>query len=474
MLDRFRLALCPLALAACTPTPTEADSTDGASSSTDGGSDGDPDDGTATDRTDGSSAEDSGDTDGVDDTNGTDGTDATDGTDDTGGPLADCGNGIVEGDELCDAPNDPDVCTESCAYVPGAVVWEVSEGTWIPKGLTVHDERVWISGSYDTGFFFPDDPPPRATVHAVNYEGGVELSTMFLDDATASDGAAIAVDDEGRVFIGGARGESGSTALFPLHATLWRLETDSALVWERQVSPNLEQSFSIVRGLVAVDDGVVLGASFAGGANVDWAVQERDIDGELVFEDLDTDASAAQALVLDADGSLLVGGSDGFGGVVVRYAPDGTRLWTADLSSAILPLTGVAVREDVIVVVGGDEQGRVTTISPSGEPQWSKPVALEEPGGVAIDADGNFDVVGRAIAPSTEMRVLEVDGEPWTADESDAGFEVPLWSYTWELEGTGHGSGLTIDAQGRVFAIGWLEVIGAPDVTAGVVVQLGG
>ncbi len=163
---------------------------------------------------------------------------------------------------------------------------------------------------------------------------------------------------------------------------------------------------SICYGLEVLANGnLLLGSS-------DGKVEEVDREGKVVWE---IPASVGLSWVRDVSrlgngNTLVANASDGRGGRVTKFTPEGAEVWSYKCKS---PFSAQRLRNGKTLIGSGYNDGRVFEVSPAGEIVWEKK-DLRFPIHVRRLANGNT-----LVADYNQNRVIEIDG----------GGEV-VWEYT--------------------------------------------
>jgi cysteine-rich repeat protein len=361
------------------------------------------------------------------------------------GPVAECGNGIVEAGEQCDGePVAGQPCPAGCRFEPKTVLWELrvdQGGPQMPyraRSLAIApDGEIYFAGATND---------MRPLLGSVAADG--KLEWLMTDDITegtlvlegvAADADAVFVNGRGHT----ATGQSLVTA---------RFDRSGDPVWVDE-APAADSAWDIHPGDVALlDDGRVLSY----GIEVRWSLEGPDpVPGHLlsysrqgdVLEDLllneDLEAGSPQPiLVPGVDGNdYVVGGAvwspiqrdDAF---VQGRGMDHTVQWTRTVDGPLHEsdaYSDIAVDlEGSIIATGAFDQSQnrrgfwVHKYDATGALLWelttepSEEDDEEEGLGAAVDADGNIYVtlrVNEAAEPVDEALLLKLDpdgNEVWT------------------------------------------------------------
>ena len=368
--------------------------------------------------------------------------------DTTDGPPAGCGNGVVEGDELCDDGDalDGNGCNTACEP-SGALLWTATDGdidTDTMGGVTVDasgniyaaalvlregfDDDAWVtaydpdgtvlwSNLYDPsagGYEFARDiafNPANGSLFAVGQDASDLPSVSWLDDdgtlnsATAYPAAGGADGEAVAVAFGGGAGYVVANATFvgagqPLGRVLRSTGVANGVMWD------VSMPGAIVRG-VGVDflgDAYVVGTSDRTG----FLQRRNRTDGTIAWE-LGALPNLHGVAVL-GDGDVVVVGSrfvasEGNNVWVARFdADDQSEVWSADFGgdeNGDDVGVGIAVDPDDMIAIAGTFAGSralVVKLDPQGQTIWNDTFTIDDLGtdaaDVAMDASGAVTVVG--------------------------------------------------------------------------------
>ncbi len=341
----------------------------------------------------------------------------------TGETPASCGDAVLDEGEACDDGNavDADGCNTDCT-ISGSVLWFHSQA------------------------------------------GGAGQSEEAF---------GIAVDAEGRAYVGGELWSGGDLAFW-----VRQYEEDDSLGWTQLIDGgggNAGARALTLRGntLYAAGYRVVPGQS-----NNMW-LRSFALDGALGFtveyDDGLGGSNVGQGVATDPGGNVIVAANE----LVNPFAPNSDG-WIREYTAAGAPVWtvgygGVAEGSDTARAVATDAAGRVAavgheTVSGQGTDMWIRVYdtnggaqwtatygnvnALDDDAmGVAFDPDGNVIVAGWELDPVIPWRL-------WLTKYDPAG--VPLWTQTWDGE-LGEGArafGVAVDDTGDIVVTGQHRVLG--------------
>lgn len=408
-----------------------------------------------------SGVDDSGDTGG---SSGTDDTAETDGTGTTGDPSV-CGDGIVEGLEVCDGDQG---CLSDCTYPPNTVFWELIETGVGPDD----DARVW-GVDFDS-----DDRPvyagrrfgPGGNAFATVREASSDLvwSQIFTPVAGLTGAYGLVVGADNRLVLAGqltsGGPDSGNDALamsFLADGTPdweWPLFNDANGL--RVAAAALSDGSYVVAGLENqhVDDTpdyAQLTLLDEGGSAL-WTVNHAGGDLDNQFTDV----------VVLPDGTIVaVGCCDDAGShIVVGYDTDGVQQWLTPLAeSGLLAFFsgGLAVAPDGNAIVAWPTAADTVwlgAIDGTGALVWGEEIGGTEdvhPAGVAATPQGTFVVAGQQVVGATSA--------PWYGLVDDSA--TLQWSDTVDPPGAGEAGrfyAVASDAHGRVLLGGDVQTSAGP------------
>lgn len=279
----------------------------------------------------------------ADDTSGTSDTGTETGTSETGtsetdtGEPAECGNGVVEGDEDCDDANeiDNDFCTNACTS-PCALEWSVES----PQQLDANSfglsriARGPTGDLYVVGQTSVGQPMPAAWVarYGPMGEGPIWESAVT---GTPGEGWAygITVDEAGDAYATGARpGPDGEDIWIARLAS-----ADGSQVWVHEHDGAAEGDDWALDVELAADGLVAVGVIRDGDQDSDIWIRKLDFDGNELWTQTYSGAAAANGFSLDGgislalaeDGAAYVAGQiyvdfETKDTILLRYGPDGS------------------------------------------------------------------------------------------------------------------------------------------------------
>lgn len=414
--------------------------------------------------------------------------------DSSGPPPAICGNGVVEGDEVCDdGVNDGSYggCTPDCSALADFC------GDGIQNGTEACDDGDDIDGN-------------GCNVNCV--VSGTVLWTVTYDGPDHGPDAArgVAVDVDDAIIVTGAVSTAGNSS-----AWVRKYTPSGAAIWT-EVFPSANDD-SFAGPVVTLSNGdIVFGGGFdtanAPTSPDAWLRRISSL-GAPVWTRTHASPQGHWDAVADVDiddnGYLYALFTEGNRGFVRKYDPEGAELWSRFLDDSIRPWALATDANGGSVVVGNDGSGvgftpHITRLDSDGQVEWSQD--LEEYSNsyfttVDVDAVGNivagllsvasdnrlvfFDPAGTSIGAvfphvtdpgvRTESVVLLADGQIiaggvkgadahlWVTRYSADGDE--LWTYTYNGDDWGYGidtvTSLTVDSSGNVIAVGFIQDVAA-------------
>lgn len=343
----------------------------------------------------------------------------------TGAPAGVCGDGIVDRDEACDDGRATETCTDACTFVPGAVVWQTTVDDATAAGLDASSDTLWVAGQ----------SAGAPALSSLDPDDGAILLSETIDEIEVGFAGEVRVDDEGMLVVTGLSGDA-----FSGEGLVWRLDTNIDVAWSHVFAPSDSPLFSSrPLGLAVTADTIV---AVGGPGSPASAIEQLALDGTV----LDSASSFANQLVAAAvapDASIVIVGELPVTSALTTIFPDGLIFGPQPFSPRYA--RDVAIADDgEIHVVGGQDEGWLIVGQPTSDKNSVIPLPMRFPGGLAIDADGNVDVVG--VTP---------EGDGVVIVEVDPATEAIVWTTTLPLTAEQYGAGdIGIDAQGRVFACG--------------------
>lgn len=364
-----------------------------------------------------------------------------------GGCVADCsdlgphcGDGVEQGDEVCDDGDEVngDGCNVDC-IVSGSELWTrtfagaADENDLVNAVAVGPDDYIVAVGSEGLS------PGTRqAWIQRYASDGSEDWNEVYPGASGAyTEAFGVAIDDEGGVYVGGrydgltedvngwARKYDDSAALEYTH--LFNGAVDgSDRVWGVAVSPD---GYAVLAGVVDTNSGV------------DAWVRRLGQDGTEFWTRTQSGVTNGHAVAIDSDGSIVVVGTTDGGDVWVRkYDQDGGTAWTRTYDGGSTD-NGIAVAIDDsgrIAVLGTTIAGVgidiwVRQYDANGATLWSDTYDSTNDGGfigdyatgIAVDAQAN--VIVSAGSPSDDsMSVLA-----WVRKYTEDGAQ--LWTQTWHV-----------------------------------------
>jgi len=284
----------------------------------------------------------------------------------TGAPVG-CGDGIVDGDELCDDGNDIDAdgCNADCTP-SGALLWSDQIGSGLGNDDDAFDAAVDSFGNFYVVGYISTESAGRDIWYRKYDDMGEELWTKTVDGPlSASDqGRGIIVEDTELFYVG------GFTPVMDQSQNTWlrRHGADGSELWTKTYN-GAANSGDIIRGLARAEgkDVIAVGHHNVGvGAQDMWlrrysesgvALWTRTYEGSAMGND------QAEAVAVADDGSIYVVGNEtvageGYNMWLSKLDPDGNILWTRLRNGASNKgdyLRGVAVDPSGDAIVCGYE-----------------------------------------------------------------------------------------------------------------------
>ena len=376
--------------------------------------------------------------------------DATD-TETTGGDTTDtgttgaaslCGNGEVDEDEICDDGNDinADGCNVDCQASCTELWSDNSIGAMDAQG-----DALWALAVDGAGNVVATGRRPTATeswnIWLVKFDPDGNLLWQQDIDALGGydEGHGIDTDSQDNIVVTGY--VTGSGAGHFLHA----YDPDGALIWSDEPDPGPTAGSWGYDVAVGADDQIVaVGTRNEDGAGYSIWMRAYDSDGgiawtEQVPQSIAGTDNRAQAVTLDDDGTIYVGGLEGVNGSnsrawLRRYDAEGNAGWTVTREGGANGMNAyrglaLAADGDVIAVGVGSVPGEGQSALFDRYDPDGNVVALSEIGGdgddgafdVVVDGDGNISIAGY---DSSQTWLVKYDPEgqgPWWSKTYDNG-----------------------------------------------------
>lgn len=357
-------------------------------------------------------------------------------------PVAVCGDGRVEGDEVCDDTVN-DGSYGGCAIDCGSL------------GPRCGDDVAQPVEDCDDGNGANGDGCNNDCV-----ESGTTLWTRTHDGPAHEDdaGHGVAISPEGEIVVAGAQGINADDS----HVWLRRYTGEGDELWTETFVGFGGNSTAFG---VAVDDAGVAYAcgKHAGGTNDTIWARALDLDGGLawshVYDSPAVGIDECRDVVVDEDGDAVLVGqyatpSDGLNIWVRRLdGGDGEEFWTRTFDHEGGPdnASGAAHTEDGFIYVGGKQgiangsQSWLRKYDTNGAVQWTRSRGAGGWGaieGVAVDSAGNVFVAGRETGTPQEVSTI------WLA-KYDANGELQ-WSVNEDFGTLDSGFGAACDSDGNV------------------------
>jgi uncharacterized delta-60 repeat protein len=251
-----------------------------------------------------------------------------------------------------------------------------------------------------------------------NAAGVQQWAAIHGDDKFASAGTALAVTQDGKVYVTKYSDVPGQAGYY--NDTL-KYNSAGKVQWVRR---NVNVKTDLWWETIAVDSGgnayVTGSADFNDGYNSDYITRKYSSGGARLWEARYRGIKKAsdddhQALALDPNGNVIVTGrsgvlsSDNTDYATVKYSPAGKQLWVARYHGPVKELDtpeALAVDGQGNIYVTGHSEGKGTYIdyatvkySPAGKQLWvaryNGPDSLwDRASSVAVDTQGNIYVTG--------------------------------------------------------------------------------
>lgn len=266
---------------------------------------------------------------------------------------------------------------------------------------------------------------------------GTKVWTRLLGSNSSTTANALTTGPDGSIYVGGSSYVIGGGPLiigYGQDAFVTKYSSDGIKVWTRFLGTD---SDDFATELVTGKDGSVFISGYTSGAldgqsnsgGQDAFVTKYNPDGTKVWTRLlgSSGSDAANALTLDADGSVYVGGRttgqlfDGiqnisnsyYGGFITKYSTDGTKIWTKIVSgtqiSAIktgidgaIYATGTSYGSavDGQLSLGGSDSA-VVRFETDGTQGWTRlfgSTSSDNSNALTVGADGSLFIAGETYA----------------------------------------------------------------------------
>ncbi len=356
----------------------------------------------------------------------------------TGAPVG-CGDGLVDGDELCDDGNqvDGDGCNADCRP-SGELLWSDQIGSGLGKDDDGFDVAVdGFANLYVTGYVSTEAAGRDVWIRKYD-ELGDELWTQTYDgSASGSDqGRGIVVEDSELFYVGGL------TAVELASSNTWlrRHGADGSTLWTKTYDGPVMGS-DIIRALAKGPGNQVLAVghhSVGEGMQDVWMRRYSDTGSVLwtrTYSGAALGNDQGEAAVFAPDGSIYVVGNEtvageGYNMWLSKLDADGNILWTRQRNGPSNKgdyLRGVTVDPSGDVIVCGYEgmvdipwQSWVRRYDADGIIVWTDVYSGEtEEGahcfGIERDLDGDYVMTGGENVDGVRrvmIRKLSPEGEP--------------------------------------------------------------
>ncbi len=294
-----------------------------------------------------------------------------------------------------------------------------------------------------------DDPPPRAWVHVYNSEWNHQDEGKFL-----------AVDTPDRIYVAGGTYDPTPGGLLEEYL-LVQIDGDGNTVWSRHAGgPSGDELTDL---LIPEPGQVVVTGISSTGAQREILTIKYDQEGTVLwdrrFPASTVTADLGPKLAVDADGNILVSGSDNGDYLILKYSPGGTLLWDRaydgdDHASDIA--TDIAAGPDGSVYVTGavDDSHAFTTVkySPAGAFLWDQAEpgdigSVFPPNKIAVGPDGNPVVAGspESTCGVFQFKIWKCDAATGAVLWHDSLPAVPCDSFTF--------ADMEIDREGNIASV---------------------
>ncbi len=294
------------------------------------------------------------------------GEDTSSGESDTGGAA--CGDGAIDGDELCDDGNavDGDGCNADC-QPSGRLLWSDLYGGGSKLADEILDCAVDEFGSiYVAGFTTITKPNEDVWARSYAVDGAVVWTQTYAGALGAKDrGEAVVVDASQLVYVAG----HDNVSMQGNNVWARKLAADGMPTWTRGYDgPSSGSDAAYAATLTAAGDLVVVGGHSVDGQGLDTWLRKYDAAGTTLWTRTYSGPAgltdSGRAVTEGAGGILYVAGEEEVVGEagnmwLGRFDTDGNLLWSRLYSGAASlddALYGAAATDDGGVVVCGVEK----------------------------------------------------------------------------------------------------------------------
>lgn len=274
-------------------------------------------------------------------------------------------------------------------------------------------ELIWQVDNYGVGTAAVDAEgnigfaSVAGVVSKIRPDGGAIWSEDFTPDAL--DVRHIAFDPDGNLYVAGTKSSSDTVEVH-----LRKLDRNGALVWFRTYAPLPETS---VADMVVDPSGYVIIAGLATSKLPEPTsfhyMRKYERDGDVLWTHEGVEIMAS-SLAVDSAGNIFLANRVVFSFTLIKYDPDGQRLWAVYDDELGGRLSDLAVTpEDDVVAIGsrsdaeGDPAGAWAVKLDGQDGALRRPIKESNvPGqaGTAIAVDGSGDVIMAAGEVDAWMR----------------------------------------------------------------------